>query len=605
MLSKRRFLIMAVMMFVLLFMFQFSQVMKERGNEYDENEYIMTSKLSSDNTWKMLTENDFEADTRYVVFIGDREDAIGRNIEWWCNYTKRSIVSCESLKECSEERIEKAQLVLLESAFVDFENDTDMLLQLVEGGTSLMFCDLPEVSVIQENDKLRKLLKIDKVMAEQVQLEGVNLFSGFLLGGQAIYKADTEKEKKERQDLDLLVPWYLTGNGCKTYMVGMLADKKVKNEQLPALIWRAGVGDGKVFAINGDYMSDCTGIGILDAVMTELHSYEIYPVVNAQNLAVANFPGFASENKAKMNELYSRDQIAIFRDILWPGLCSMIERNNLNVTCYLSPQFDYTDTNEPQSDQLVFYLKEMKEKGAEAGLTTDYVSAVSLPDKLTRDDDFLASADSSYEYSAAYVPEHQLREVPNLKDYNRYANLRTVISNSLNSEPIVSYQTDTVTLQSITGIGISHTYSEDLRMKSLQTALGYSNIVWDLKQIAWPKEKDERWEILFEKFASNIDTYWKKFNYFTNTTASESDRRVRAFLAADFSEKRSQDTIHLEVQNIEGKVWFILRTHGEEIEKMTGGSFEKLEEDAYLIYAGKNKVEIQLKKTDSLYYHLP
>ena len=142
-------------------------------------------------------------------------------------------------------------------------------------------------------------------------------------------------------------------------------------------------------------------------------------------------------------------------------------------------------------------------------------------------------------------------------------------------------------------------------MKSLQTALGYSNIVWDLKQIAWPKEKDERWEILFEKFASNIDTYWKKFNYFTNTTASESDRRVRAFLAADFSEKRSQDTIHLEVQNIEGKVWFILRTHGEEIEKMTGGSFEKLEEDAYLIYAGKNKVEIQLKKTDSLYYHLP
>ena len=146
MLSKRRFLIMAVMMFVLLFMFQFSQVMKERGNEYDENEYIMTSKLSSDNTWKMLTENDFEADTRYVVFIGDREDAIGRNIEWWCNYTKRSIVSCESLKECSEERIEKAQLVLLESAFVDFENDTDMLLQLVEGGTSLMFCDLPEIN---------------------------------------------------------------------------------------------------------------------------------------------------------------------------------------------------------------------------------------------------------------------------------------------------------------------------------------------------------------------------------------------------------------------------------------------------------------------------
>lgn len=600
MVTKRRFLIMTVMMFVLLFMFQFSQVMKENGNEYDENQYVSATELSADDTWEIPEEGTNE--TEYVILIGKRESAIGKNIAWWCTYTKRSLLVYNSLSECPDSKIRGAQIVLLVSAYIDYDQDVKNLITLAKEGVSQIFCDLPYASVIEENQELKELLGIEEVRASQVELDGMNLFSGFLLGGQAIYRAESEEEKMERQDLDLYVPWYLTGSGCKTYMVGMLSDQEIKNEQLPALIWRASIGEGKVFAVNGDYMSDCTGIGLLDAVMTELKSYEIYPVINAQNLAVANFPGLAAENTEKMKQLYSRDQIAVFRDILWPGLCSMIERNKLKMTCYLSPQFDYTDKNEPQEEQLIFYLKQMKEKGAEAGLTTEYVKGNSLQDKVSRDNKFFDKTGSSYHYNAVYIPTRQILEVEELANTERYGKMQTIVSNDLEKDPVVSYKTNSMTLQSATSTGISHTYSEDLRMKSLQTALGYSNVVWDLNQISWPEKAEERWEILFEKFSSNIDTYWKQFDMFDKTTASESDRRIRNFLALDFKEEREGDTIYLQVEKNQDEVWFILRTHGEEIVSVTGGQYENIEEDAYLICTSEEKLAIKMKQKGSLYY---
>ena len=73
-------------------------------------------------------------------------------------------------------------------------------------------------------------------------------------------------------------------------------------------------------------------------------------------------------------------------------------------------------------------------------------------------------------------------------------------------DAVVAKEGGTMTLQSITSDGISHTYREDIRMKSLQTSLAYSNIVFDLKQILWPQQKEDRWEVLYEKFASNTNT---------------------------------------------------------------------------------------------------
>ena len=170
---------------------------------------------------------------------------------------------------------------------------------------------------------------------------------------------------------------------------------------------------------------------------------------------------------------------------------------------------------------------------------------------------------------------------------------------------MVSYLTDRITLQSITSAGISHTYKEDIRMKSLQTALGYSNILLDMNQITWPEKEEDRWEIVSEKFSSHINTYWKAFEMFDQTSASECDTRIRNFLAMDYDDSREGDEIHVSIKDRNGDLWFILRTHGEEVVAVQGGDFKKIETDAYLIHASQEKLTITCEPEDSLYYYLP
>lgn len=614
MISNQRFMTMTITMLVLLFMFQFPQIMKEDGNNYDVNEYAVDASQNAYKGFDTLGSARVETDGaetdgievgKYTVFIGNAGGNIGKTVEQWCTYTKRQLVVRPSLSQCPDYIEQNAELILLEGDEVTEAGDIDALIRMAEEGMSLVFCCLPDASVIDSSEQWQKLLGIEKVVEKSVEIEGVNLFAGFLLGGQEIYVPKDEEERRERQDLDLLVPWYLTRNGCKTYMVGMLEDTSVENEELPALIWRTGVGEGKVFAVNGSFMSDCTGIGILDAFIAELEPYYLYPVVNAQNLSVANFPGLSSENAEAMGKLYSRNQLAVYRDILWPGLCATIDKSGAHITCFVAPQSDYEDAEMPQEEQLIFYLKEMKEKGAEAGISLDYVSAGGFVEKLEEDESFFESVDSNYRYGAVYLPDDYSWGLFGLKRYSMLRRIQTAVRGFSVDWPVVSYGTRDITLQSRTSTGISHTYSDDLRMKSLQTALGYSNIVLDMNRVTWPEQEGDRWEILSEKFSSNINTYWRAFWMFTKTSISESDSRIRTFLGLNYESSRDEDKIHVTIQNRVGPAWFILRTHGEEIVSVEGGDFETIETDAYLIRADEDCLDIQCRKTDRLHYYLP
>ncbi len=275
------------------------------------------------------------------------------------------------------------------------------------------------------------------------------------------------------------------------------------------------------------------------------------------------------------------------------------------MTCYLVPQSDYMDNNLPQREQLIFYLKQLKEKGAEAGLSFDYVKARNLQEKMTHDEMFFHSSDSSYRYGAVYIPPSYSGSTTGLQSFAMRNHILTVTAGYTKEYPIVAYMTRDLTRQSITSEGVQHTYMDDIRMKSLQTALAYSNIVLNMNHVTWPETDDDRWEIISDKFSSNINTYWRKFSMFSQTTASESDRRIRAFLGMDYTHERVGDDIRVHIKKQSSEVWMILRTHGEEITSVQGGEYEEIEENAYLICAKENEVTIHCERADKVYYTLP
>ena len=169
------------------------------------------------------------------------------------------------------------------------------------------------------------------------------------------------KKRRERQDLQLEVPWYQVGSGTKTYMVGLLdqskQEKTVENEDLPTIIWRNGIKRRKYLLCSGRLYERQYGTGTAGWYGSRGTSgYYIYPVVNAQNLSMINFPVFADENNEEMMELYSQSVTGMARDIMWPSLVSIVEKGGLKMTCFMQPQADYAGWCSSQTAGIWYFI---------------------------------------------------------------------------------------------------------------------------------------------------------------------------------------------------------------------------------------------------------
>lgn len=600
MVSKRKFFSIAIMMFVLFFLFQFSMVLRDSKNTYDINSSLTEKKADGENQWTPF-DSVTGADSS-VVFVGNEDGDMGTAVSRWCTYAKRKLISCKSVSTYKSDDKNLPEMMILESEkYADGDNLTT-LETLEKKGVIIVFGCLENAKNIQNNKALMKFLGIQKVVAEETHLAGVKLFEGLFLGGEVTYNTSKDKEEKKRQDLELDVPWYQVGSGTKTYMVGLLDEKtgkNVENEDLPTIIWRNGIDYGSVFAVVGDYMKDSTALGLLDGMRAEALQYTIYPIVNAQNLSMVNFPVFADENNTEMLKLYSQSVTGIARDIMWPALISVVEKSDMKMTCFIQPQADYTDDIEPKSGNLEFYLKQMKEQSAEAGISLEYQKLDKAEDKVTKDTEFFENEKTDYRFGAAFAKEKDLKGILKDTDSGLLGDVGTLVCDYTENQPVVSYYSDSVTLQTVTSDGMNYAYSDDIRMRSIQTALGYTNVMLDMYDIFWPQEKTDRWEVMQKRFSSNLLTYWKNFRDFDSTTLSESNARIRTFLNLAYSQSREDNTITLQTSEVGS--WFILRTHGEEIDEIDGGSQTEIEADEYLICAEDTTVKIRLKEQE-LYY---
>lgn len=600
MVSKRNFFNIMIMMATLLFLFQFSMVIRAQSSSYDHNNAVSENPLSVQDAWqqaKMKLSALTEEDDPYVLFVGDAAGGMGQAVRSWCTYRKKNIIVTKSMTELTDYVKLMPEMIVLESESYALEGASLKRLEKLEKeGVIIVFGSLEDVDAIRNNSELMDFLGIQSIAAKEKQLTGAKLFEGFLLGGEEWYQTSkNDKYAEEKQDLDLTVPWYQIGSGTKAYMVGLIKEKTgekeaIRNEDVPSLIWRNGIDNGSVFAVCGDYMKDSTAIGILDGMMAEANTYYIYPVVNAQNLAVVNFPELSDVNNDEMQNLYSRSSMGLQRDVLWPALISAMDLSHLRVTAFLHKED--TKNNDSDTDTLRFYLRQLKEQNGEAGILLDQTNTASLQS-------YLASSGSQYQYGAFYSEDPSMAFYEEQKDQPVFENIRTLMCPYSGAHPVLSYYNDDVTLQEATSDGVHYTFSDDIRMRSIQSALGYTGIVLDLSDVFWPNGTSDGWEVLQERLTSNLRTYWKKFSCFDSTTLSESDQRVRKFLNMNYEATYFNKEIVLKTTQQDS--WFVLRTHDAPIQKISGGTWSEIEKDAYLIHCEDDTVVIELKGDASLY----
>lgn len=616
MVSRRNFFAIGIIMVITFFLFMFSTAAKEQLNDYETNEYAEeeTELLTSDTAYQMdeesgtdETEHTGEA-ADLLVYIGeDLESGTGEVVYNWGLYMKWNVVCCRSLtayeSAAASGKISTPRLLVIDPDQLDLADEavSAELEEYVENGINLIFSSLPDVSIIQENEGLQSLLGIKEIVAESTTVAGIHLYEGLLLGGQNIYQETSGEE--EYQDMELTFPWYHLDSGTKVYMKGIPEDESVETEEYPVLIWRKSYGSAYVFAVNGTYMEDASGLGILTGMLNETQSYTIYPVINAQNLIVADFPGLADENEEELQELYSQSMSGVLRDIIWPSLASVYEQNNLGISFMMAIQFDYDDDNLPDEEEAVYYMKLINELEGETGLSGFSASDIDIADKLEEDESFWQQILPKYEFTSFYTGELTTQEVKEALEEPLLSKIRTVVENFDTDSDIVGYQAESVTRQKAVVYGYEYTFSSDFRMRSIESALGYTSIIADIGEALYPEDEEYTWEKLSERLAAGVNTYTNKFAVFDGTTVTESDQRIRNFLAMDYSEEREGDQVTLQTGNVDDTVWFILRTHNEVIEDIQGGSYEEIEDNAYLIEADESTVVITLGKSDERYYY--
>lgn len=593
MISRRNYFAIAAIMLVVLFMFQFTNVTLEMWNDYERNENAVdvSSLTARSGVFTPEAEPLMGSDRPGAAYIGGSESPIGQVAASWAAYTKRSFTSSTGLEEFVPGR-RVPELIVLDGASLDWDRGACRILKdYAAGGANLVFASLPDASVIERNQELRELLGIYEVRARLTQVQGVHLYEGFLLGGEAIYQAMEQKDEA-RQDLDLEMPWYILDAGTKAYMKGIPGgDEKV--EDYPAVIWRRSLGDAYIFAVNGSYMEDATGLGILSAMVSETAGCTVYPVVNAQNLVLANYPCLASENGAALDRYYSLSMRGLYRDVLWPDLTAVYHRGGLGLSSMMNIQFDYSDSRYPDQGQFVYYMKLLNELDAEPGLSLYSVSDTPAAERLAEDFSFMRQAQLEYQFTSLYGGGLDEQDLSAALGWGDLANVRTVVF-PYDGGSVVGYQTERVTRQMAVTDGFAHTYRSDLRTRSVETALAYTSVLVDAARAVYPDSKNDTWDVLSQRLTSDVPSSWENFEAFDATTVSQCDGRIRDFLALDCAYSRDGDQVSIRHTGA-GTAWFLLRVPGGAVESVEGGSARRVEDGAYLIEAGANNVEITLR----------
>ena len=184
MVSRRTLITIILMMLTIFFMFQFTQVVKVRNNQYDTNEYAKENVL--------VAREKFVANTHceQIVFLGKETGTAYKTAEEWCNYSKRYLKAYPNPTELSMKSAKEAHLILIDSKTVDVSYYSDYIEELASCNTTMVFINLPDVKKIKDNPALQSMLGITEIRKKYMDLEGDLLHGCGLCDFPALHRRD-------------------------------------------------------------------------------------------------------------------------------------------------------------------------------------------------------------------------------------------------------------------------------------------------------------------------------------------------------------------------------------------------------------------------------
>ncbi|MCI8337257.1 MAG: DUF2194 domain-containing protein [Lachnospiraceae bacterium] len=592
--SRSGFITMSITMVAILFLFQFSNVAVKYTTRATTNETRKANtKLSAAKT--VLEEHLNKKSTYTTAIIGDETSNEVMIAMEWCVYIKREFCRFSSLEEFDDNFSVGCKLLIVTDEMITTPQHNKILKHVADLGIHIIMTQLPDTNILRSSSILRNLLGIREISPETCKTDGVTLYEGFLLGGKTNYR----KLKKT-------IPYLYLKGGTKKYMVGRLKEQKkekIKNEDLPPIIWRNQYENSFIFGVNWDFFRDHTALGMYTAMWADANNSFIYPVVNAQSFVTESFPYLSDENLGDIKKNYYHTSRSLSTDVLWPDLVSTLSNTGDKLTGMIAPKLEYNNSqNGTLGGSIDYFFRQTEKISGELGISgTQMAGMPFFYKKLEYDKKNLKDRVPNYAFTSFYpgnMPENIYSKYLH-KENTILKDIQTLVlpKKDYNHKIISFYDYNTLCLTK-TIDGFSHKDREDLYLRSMETALGYSTTVIDFKKVFYPESEKDDWTKLSKDLSRYLTTHWKEFREcFTQTTISEADQKARQFLTIKYVSFRQNDIINLSLTNFDKEADFILTLTNEEVTSVEGGTYKKIEKDRYLITTSHKDVVIHLQAT--------
>lgn len=591
--SKTNFIAISVTMIAILILFQFSNLSAIYTSEAMKNKNAEKEiEITADKT---IQSNDLMQETTYTTAVIGKFTYEEANIaEEWCLYTKRTYNRFDTLDAFMDNASNRCKVLITGAECIKTESDVEILERLSKSGIHIILTSLPATSFIENSEKFRQLIGVRNIYQDNYKLNGITLYEGFLLGGKTYYDKFTDR-----------IPYFHLQSGTKTYITGRIRDQKklgIRNEELPPIIWRNQIENSFVFVVNYDFFHDHTGLGMLSAMFSETQEYYIYPIVNAQNVICQNFPYFSNENSKEISEQYYHSSKSFYENVIWPDMVSILNATGDKFSGMIAPKLEYSDkTQEVYANSVSFYFKQSEKVTGDLGLSGDQMESYTYyEEKLKYDSKIMNELASEYIFTI-FSPGDMSEAVyskylGNKEEDTILSNIRTLVTKKeLGEKPILSFYNNEIVAMTNTIDGFSHTDAEDLYLRSIETALGYSSVALDFTRVLYPEDKKDDWTKLSKNLSRYLETYWKEFRKgFKQVTVSQTDDRIRKFFALNYNVYRREHTINLSITDFQEEASFLLNLNHERIVSATGATFVEMERGRYLIVASDENVSIEV-----------
>lgn len=395
------------------------------------------------------------------------------------------------------------------------------------------------------------------------------------------------------------------------------------SEGIP-MVWSHASGQGRYYVWNCNERDDKLNFGIQTVLLSQLQEDYVYPVVAAKVFFIDDFPSPVPEGS--FDKIYEETGLStedFYRKIWWPDMLANAEKYDLKYTGLIIESYgnQVKGPFEPlpgrdARNNLIIYGRELLKAGGELGIhgyNHQSLAPAGWADKegynpWSSQEDMEESLQELKRYVEdvypgyviqTYVPPSNIISPEGKRAVKAvFTDLKTYASlfdgPAADTQYLQNYGRNEDGTYEFPRVSSGHS-PEESEVWLAYNVINYMGIFSHFlhpDELFYEESEHLTWAMMQHDLDVMLGDIGTRFPWLRSMTASECIDYFADYLDMDYRLERDKAGIRLHSWNFNHPMCFVLRSH-KDIASMSGGTFQKIQADAYILTIQEPEVEIQ------------